>query len=72
MCRERTGYRRGFFPRPGGVDGCRCGEIMELIGAGKLDVSFLISHRCDLSRIMDAYDMFENKKDHVMKFGITP
>ena len=54
------------------MDGCRCGEIMELIGAGKLDVSFLISHRCDLSRIMDAYDMFENKKDHVMKFGITP
>ncbi len=65
-------YGKNLTFKTGGVDGCRCGEIMELIGAGKLDVSFLISHRCDLSRIMDAYDMFENKKDHVMKFGITP
>lgn len=65
-------YGKNLTFKTGGVDGCRCGEIMELIGAGKLDVSFLISHRCDLSRIMEAYDMFENKKDHVMKFGITP
>ncbi len=65
-------YGKNLTFKTGGVDGCRCGEIMELIGAGKLDVSFLISHRCDLSRIMDAYDIFENKKDHVMKFGITP
>ena len=57
-------YGKNLTFKTGGVDGCRCGEIMELIGAGKLDVSFLISHRCDLSRIMDAYDMFENKKDH--------
>ena len=45
-------YGKNLTFKTGGVDGCRCGEIMELIGAGKLDVSFLISHRCDLSRIM--------------------
>ncbi len=63
-------YGKNLTFKTGGVDGCRCGEIMDLIGAGKLDVSFLITHRCDLDHIMDAYEVFEHKKDHVIKYAV--
>ncbi len=36
------------------------------------DAGFLITHRCGLDQIMEAYDIFENKKDHVIKFAIKP
>lgn len=65
-------YGKNLTFKTGGVDGSRCGEIMELIGAGKLDGSFLITHRCDLDHIMEAYDVFENRKDHVIKYAVRP
>ena len=45
-------------------------EIMNLISCGKLDTGFLITHRMDFAHIMDAYDIFEKKKDHVIKIAI--
>ena len=56
----------------GGVDGSYCQEIMDLTACGKLDAGFLITHRCRLDEIMEAYDVFENKKDHVIKYAVTP
>ena len=65
-------YGKNLVFKTGGVDGSYCREIMDLTACGKLDSSFLITHRCGLDDIMDAYDVFENKKDHVIKYAVRP
>ncbi len=65
-------YGKNLIFKTGGVDGSYCREIMELTACGKLDASFLITHRCTLDDIMGAYDIFENKKEHVMKYAVDP
>ena len=63
-------YGKNLVFKTGGVDASCCEEIMKLIKAGKLDTSCLITHRTKLEHIMEAYDVFENKKDHVIKYAI--
>ena len=63
-------YGKNLTFKTGGVDGSDCEEIMNLISCGKLDTGFLITHRMDFAHIMDAYDIFEKKKDHVIKIAI--
>ena len=63
-------YGKNLVFKTGGVDASCCEEIMKLIKAGKLDTSCLITHRTKLEHIMDAYAVFENKKDHVIKYAI--
>ena len=65
-------YGKNLVFKTGGVDGSFCQEIMDLTAAGKLDTDFLIPHRCGMDQIMEAYDIFEHKKDHVIKFAIKP
>lgn len=65
-------YGKNLTFRIGGVDGRYGQEIMDLTARGKLDVSFLITHRCRLDEIMNAYEIFEHKKEHVIKFAIKP
>ena len=55
----------------GGVDGCDCEEILSLIEQGKIDTTPCITHNYSLSQIEEAYDLFENKKDGVIKVAIT-
>jgi alcohol dehydrogenase len=54
------------------VDGCDCGEILSLIEAGKIDTTPLITHRFRLEDIEEAYRIFENKLDGVIKIAIEP
>ena len=63
-------YGKNLTFKTGGVDGCRCGEIMELIRQGKLDTGCMITHRTDLDHIMEAYRVFEEKRDHVVKYAV--
>lgn len=65
-------YGKNLTFKTGGVDGCYCQEIMDLIACGKLNTGFLITHRCGLDQILDAYEIFEKKKDHVIKFAVRP
>ena len=65
-------YGKNLTFKTGGVDGRYGQEIMDLTARGKLDVSFLITHRCGLDEIMDAYEIFEHKKEHVIKFAVKP
>ena len=65
---EMYGKNRTF--KTGGVDGCDCGEILELISQGKLDTEPLITHTYPLTEIAAAYDLFENRRDGVMKVAI--
>lgn len=65
-------YGKNLVFKTGGVDGSYCQEIMDLTACGRLDAGFLITHQCRLDEIMDAYDVFENKKDHVIKYAMRP
>ncbi len=65
-------YGKNLTFKTGGVDASCCAEILGLIAEGKLDTAPLITHRFPLSRIMEAYEIFENKADHVMKIAIYP
>ncbi len=65
-------YGKNLTFKTGGVDGCDCAEILRLIQAGKLDTTPLITHRFPLKDIQRAYDVFENRKDGVIKIAITP
>ena len=56
----------------GGVDGCDCEEILSIIGAGKIDTTPLITHRYKLANIAEAYHLFENKLDGVIKVAVEP
>lgn len=63
-------YGKNLTFKTGGVDGCDCAEILRLIEAGLLDTTPLITHRVPLSRIEEAYLLFENKQDGVIKVAI--
>lgn len=63
-------YGKNLTFKTGGVDGCHCEEILQLIAAGKIDTTPLITHRFPLSRIEEAYRLFEEKRDGVIKVAI--
>ena len=63
-------YGKNLTFKTGGVDGCDCAEILSLIEARKIDTTSLITHSFPLSRIEDAYKVFENKEDGVIKIAI--
>ena len=65
-------YGKNLTFKTGGVDGCDCAEILSLIQQGKLDTTPLITHHFPLSQIMEAYRIFENCLDGVVKIAITP
>ena len=63
-------YGKNLTFKTGGVDGCDCEEVLNLIAQGKIDTTPLITHRFPLSRIDEAYRLFENKEDDVIKIAI--
>lgn len=63
-------YGKNLTFKTGGVDGCDCAEILQLIEKGKIDTTSLITHRYPLSEIEEAYYIFENKFDNVIKVAI--
>lgn len=64
-------YGKNLTFKTGGVDGCDCEEILRLIAEGKIDTTPLITHRFPLSQIDEAYRIFENRLDGVVKIAIT-
>ena len=65
-------YGKNLTFKTGGVDGCDCAEILSHIEAGKIDTTPLITHRYKLEDIEEAYRIFEEKQDGVMKVAIEP
>jgi alcohol dehydrogenase len=55
---------------PGGKERMR--KLMEMVRHGRLDLTPLITHRFSLDRIEDAYELFGNQRDGVVKVGLTP
>ncbi|TGY77412.1 alcohol dehydrogenase [Lepagella muris] len=65
-------YGKNLTFKTGGVDGCDCEEILQLIADGRIDTTPLITHTFPFSRILEAYDLFENRRDNVIKVAILP
>ena len=63
-------YGKNLTFKTGGVDGCDCAEILRLIEQGLIDTTSLITHRFPLSRIEEAYRLFESRQEGVMKVAI--
>lgn len=64
-------YGKNLTFKTGGVDGCDCEEILSLIEQGKIDTTPLITHKYQLKDIEKAYEIFENKKENVIKIAIV-
>ncbi len=65
-------YGKNLTFKTGGVDGCDCQEILELIAQGSLDTTPLITHTYPLKEIQAAYALFEGRQDRVIKVAIEP
>ena len=63
-------YGKNLTFKTGGVDGCDCEEILGLIEQGKIDTTPLITHSFPLRDIEEAYRIFENKLQGVIKVAI--
>ena len=64
-------YGKNLTFKTGRVDGCDCAEILTLIEQGKIATTPLITHRLPLTEIEEAYRIFENKLDGVIKIAIS-
>ena len=65
-------YGKNLTFKTGGVDACHCGEILDLIAAGRLDAEPLITHTYPLADVMEAYRLFEAREDGVLKVAVRP
>ena len=64
-------YGKNLTFKTGGVDGCDCKEVLGLIAEGKIDTTPLITHTFPLNRIEEAYNIFENRLENVIKVAIS-
>ena len=55
---------------PGGKERMR--RLISVIASGRLDLSSMITHRFPLDRIEEAYELFSNQRDGVLKVAVTP
>ncbi len=65
-------YGKNLIFKTGGVDACHCKELLGWIAEGRLRTDFLITHRGPLERIMEGYLIFEEKREHCIKWVVTP
>ena len=65
-------YGKNLTFKTGGVDASDCAEILRLIEQGKIDTTPLITHTYALKDIEEAYRLFEEKLDGVIKVAVTP
>jgi len=55
---------------PGGKERMR--RLMNVIASGRIDLEPLVTHRFRLEQIEEAYELFANQRDGVLKVAITP
>jgi threonine dehydrogenase-like Zn-dependent dehydrogenase len=55
---------------PGGKERMR--RLMSVIESGQVDLGAMVTHRFSLDDIEEAYDLFANQRDGVLKVAITP
>jgi alcohol dehydrogenase len=55
---------------PGGKDRMR--RLLNVVASGRIDLKPLVTHRFKLDQIVQAYELFANQRDGVLKVAITP
>ncbi|ALX83652.1 NAD(P)-dependent alcohol dehydrogenase [Achromobacter ruhlandii] len=55
---------------PGGKERMR--RLMNVLESGRLDLTRMVTHRFGLDQIVQAYDLFANQRDNVLKVAIRP
>jgi threonine dehydrogenase-like Zn-dependent dehydrogenase len=55
---------------PGGKERMR--RLMNVVASGRIDLKPMVTHRFKLDQIEQAYDLFANQRDGVLKVAITP
>ena len=55
---------------PGGKERMR--RLMDVVASGRVDTQALVTHRYRLDDIVEAYELFANQRDGVLKVAITP
>jgi alcohol dehydrogenase len=55
---------------PGGKERMR--RLVDVVASGRTDLRRLVTHRFPLDRIEEAYELFANQRDGVLKVAITP
>lgn len=55
---------------PGGKERMR--RLMNVVASGRVDLKPMVTHRFKLDQIEQAYDLFANQRDGVLKIAITP
>ena len=55
---------------PGGKERMR--RLMHVVASGRLDLQPLVTHRFRLEQIEDAYELFANQRNGVLKVAIIP
>src|SRR5690606_10941229 len=55
---------------PGGKERMR--RLMNVVASGDVDTASLVTHRYKLDDIENAYELFANQRDGVLKVAITP
>jgi alcohol dehydrogenase len=55
---------------PGGKERMR--RLMSVIESGRVDLSAMVTHRFSLDRVEEAYELFANQRDGVLKVALTP
>ena len=55
---------------PGGKERMR--RLLNVVESGRVDLKPLVTHRFRLDQIEEAYDLFANARDGVLKIAITP
>jgi alcohol dehydrogenase len=55
---------------PGGKERMR--RLMGVIESGRIDLGNMVTHRFSLDRVEEAYELFANQRDGVLKVALTP
>src|SRR5262245_61891317 len=55
---------------PGGKERMR--RLMSIVQSGRVDLRSFVTHRFKLDQIEEAYELFANQRDQVIKVAIAP
>ncbi|HTD04724.1 NAD(P)-dependent alcohol dehydrogenase [Undibacterium sp.] len=55
---------------PGGKERMR--RLLNVVASGRVDLKPMVTHRFKLAQIEQAYDLFANQRDGVLKVAVTP
>ena len=63
-------YGKNLTFKTGGIDAIHSDKLIDLISKGKINTDFLITHTFKLENIMEAYEIFQSKKENCIKIAI--